>query len=99
MTIPAMVSADALSDARAANICDVTRAEYLEDGRLKVWCTPGTVNPAYAGAVQGGATGGGLVGGTLGAGAAAGIIAGVVIIAAVASDDETTTTTTTTSGS
>lgn len=98
MTLPAMVSADALSDARDANICDVTRAEYLEDGRLKVWCVPGTVNPAYAGAVQGGATGG-LTGGTLSPTAAAGIAAGVLIIALAASDDETTTTTTTSSGS
>ena len=98
MTLPAMVSADALSDARAASICDVTRAEYLEDGKLKVWCVPGTVNPAYAGAVQGGAAGG-LTGGTLSPTAAAGIAAGVLIIALAASDDDTTTTTTTTSGS
>lgn len=97
---PAVVSAAAIDDARDANICDVTRAEYLEDGRLKVWCVPGTVNPAYAGAVGGGATAGGaLVGGTISAGAAAGILAGVVIIAAVAGDDSSTSTTTTGSGS
>ncbi|MCE8510022.1 hypothetical protein KBY28_16340 [Ruegeria pomeroyi] len=97
---PAVVSAAAIDDARDANICDVTRAEYLEDGRLKVWCVPGTVNPAYAGAVGGGAAAtGGLVGGTISAGAAAGILAGVVIIAAVAGDDSSTTTTTTGSGS
>lgn len=98
---PAVVSAAAIDDARDANICDVTRAEYLEDGRLKVWCVPGTVNPAYAGAVGGGAAaaGGALVGGTISAGAAAGILAGVVIVAAVAGDDSSTTTTTTGSGS
>lgn len=97
---PAVVSAAAIDDARDANICDVTRAEYLEDGRLKVWCVPGTVNPAYAGAVGGGAAAGGaLVGGTISAGAAAGILAGVVIIAAVAGDDSSTATTTTGSGS
>lgn len=97
---PAVVSAAAIDDARDANICDVTRAEYLEDGRLKVWCVPGTVNPAYAGAVSGGAAAtGGLVGGTISAGAAAGILAGVVIIAAIAGDDSSTTTTTTSSGS
>ncbi|MCE8540090.1 hypothetical protein KBY27_21720 [Ruegeria pomeroyi] len=96
---PAVVSAAAIDDARDANICDVTRAEYLEDGRLKVWCVPGTVNPAYAGAVSGGTAAGGLVGGTISAGAAAGILAGVVIIAAVAGDDSSTTTTTTGSGS
>lgn len=97
---PAVVSAAAIDDARDANICDVTRAEYLEDGRLKVWCVPGTVNPAYAGAVGGGAAAGGaLVGGTISAGAAAGILAGVVIIAAVAGDDSSTSTTTTGSGS
>lgn len=97
---PAVVSAAAIDDARDANICDVTRAEYLEDGRLKVWCVPGTVNPAYAGAVGGGAAAtGGLVGGTISAGAAAGILAGVVIIAAIAGDDSSTTTTTTGSGS
>ncbi|MCE8556965.1 hypothetical protein KBY29_21870 [Ruegeria pomeroyi] len=97
---PAVVSAAAIDDARDANICDVTRAEYLEDGRLKVWCVPGTVNPAYAGAVGGGAAAtGGLVGGTISAGAAAGILAGIVVVAAVAGDDSSTSTTTTGSGS
>ncbi|MCE8519015.1 hypothetical protein KBY31_20035 [Ruegeria pomeroyi] len=97
---PAVVSAAAIDDARDANICDVTRAEYLEDGRLKVWCVPGTVNPAYAGAVGGGAAAaGGLVGGTISAGAAAGILAGIVVVAAIAGDDSSTTTTTTGSGS
>lgn len=96
MAVPAIVSAGAMEDAVAANICDVTAAEYLADGRLKVTCRPGTVNPAYAGAVTGTAGGTGLVGGTLSAGAAAGIAAGVIIIAIAASDDDTTTTTTTT---
>lgn len=98
MAVPAIVSAGAMEDAVAANICDVTAAEYLADGRLKVTCRPGTVNPAYAGAVTGtaGAGGTGLVGGTLSAGAAAGIAAGVIIIAVAASEDDTTTTTTTT---
>jgi len=101
--MPAVASAQsALEDAREANICDVTAAEYLADGRLKVVCVPGTVNPAYAGAVAApAAAGAGLVGGTISAGAAAGILAGVVIIGAIAGDDDdtTTTTTTTTSGS
>lgn len=96
MTVPAIATADALSDARDANICDVTRAEYLEDGRLKVWCVPGSVNPAYAGAVGGGAAAGGaLVGGTLSAGAVAGIAAAVIVVAVAASEDDTSTTTTT----
>lgn len=94
MTLPAMVSAGAMEDAVAANICDVTAAEYLADGRLKVTCRPGTVNPAYASAVAQPTAG--LTGGALTPGAAAGILAGVIIIALAAGDDDTTTTTTTT---
>lgn len=99
MAIPAIASADALDDARAANICDVTAAEYLDDGRLKVTCVPGTVNPAYANAIAQPTAG--LSGGTLSNGAIAGIAAGVIIIAIAAGDDDdaSTTTTTTTGGS
>ncbi|UWQ93506.1 hypothetical protein K3727_21630 (plasmid) [Rhodobacteraceae bacterium M382] len=98
MVMPVIASADALSDARDANICDVTAAEYLADGRLKVTCRAGTVNPAYANAVAQPLTGG-VTGGTLSGTAIGGIAAGALLLAIViGDDDETTTTTTTTTG-
>ncbi|MBO9453559.1 hypothetical protein J7426_25090 [Tropicibacter sp. R16_0] len=93
MSIPAIASATALDDAREANICDVTAAEYLADGRLKVVCVPGTVNPAYAGAVQTPAALSGV--GSLSPTAVAAVAGAVILIAIVANDDDTTTTTTT----
>lgn len=87
-------SADALQDAREANICDVTAAEYLADGRLKVVCVPGTVNPAYAGQVAQPVLGGTQL--NPGAAAAIGGLALVLILSG--DDDSSTTTTTTTSG-
>ncbi|GAB5439647.1 hypothetical protein [Falsiruegeria mediterranea] len=92
MSIPAIASATALDDAREANICDVTAAEYLADGRLKVVCVPGTVNPAYAGAVQ---TPAAFGAGSLSPTAIAAVAGAVILIAIVANDDDTTTTTTT----
>ena len=59
---------DALEAARALNVCDVAGAEFLADGRLKVNCRQGTVNPQYASGVAQPAV---LAGTGLGAGAAA----------------------------
>lgn len=97
MMVPAIAGATALEDAREANICDVTAAEYLEDGRLKVVCVPGTVNPAYAGAVvPAGAVPGVLAGTGLTAGAGAGVLATVIVIGVLAGGDDGAGTTTTT---
>lgn len=87
---------DALAAARAAGVCDVTGAEYLADGRLKITCRPGSVTEAAGGAVAEPV----LAGTALGGGGAA-AIAGLVLIVALAGGDDgsstTTTTTTTTS--
>ncbi|MFC3612571.1 hypothetical protein ACFORG_02260 [Lutimaribacter marinistellae] len=89
--VPAVSYAAAIDDARERNICDVTDAEYLEDGRLKVVCVPGTVNPAYAGNVATPA----VLGGTgLNQAAVAGAVAVVFLAIALGDDDSTTTTTT-----
>lgn len=91
MTIPAIASAGAIEDARAANICDVTDAEYLEDGRLKVVCVPGTVTAAYAGSV---ATPTALGGAGLSTSAIAAVAGVALLVAVVANNDDSTTTTT-----
>ncbi len=91
--VPAVSYAQAIEEARERNICDVRDAEYLEDGRLRVVCVPGTVNPAYAGNIATPA----VLGGTgLNQGAIAGAAAAVVLLAVALGDDDDAATTTTT---
>lgn len=92
LAVPAFAQ-DALEAARAANVCDATAAEFLADGRLKVTCRPGTVNPAYSGQVAQPA----VLAGT-GLGTAGAVAAGVIVLALLVGDDddESSTTTSTT---
>lgn len=85
----------AMEDAIQRKICLVppVSAEYQADGRLRVVCPAGQVNPAYAGSVV---QAGVLAGTGLGAGAAGALAAGAALLLVVAGDNGTGTTTTTT---
>ncbi len=73
---------DAMSLAMQGNYCngfDPTRAEFLEDGRLKVWCPAGSLS--------------GNLGGGLSPEAWAGLAAAGVVLVVAAGDDDSVSST------
>lgn len=107
LTAAPVFAQDALADAERRQVCgpehDPIRAEYLENGSLRVICPFGSGAATGAGAGAAGAAGAGAAGaqgallaGGLSAGAAAGVFTVLVVTVAVGGDGETSTTTTTT---